>query len=320
MAEITQTNIIPIEDFTRQVETGLFVLSGAESGLQVIDCGDVRPLTDASERHRSDTHGGEVVPGRYFGGSLGLGMSALIAVASQADERFMQDFAAEYGPEAFATFAVDLSRRAQEERDGLEINLHSAEANEGNDAGLDLDQPPEVPLGCKFAVYAGSVLMLAGGERAFAEARTVMELTGQELPLEEAREGARLLGKHLPSAFSVGRDALRHAASHNHGHMPHAVLKGDAVANDKTALVIDMAGYRSSARRRAEAGQPRYHHTPDIASRELPSLLPEYRLDEGLVAAGSLLLGTATREALSGPDTPQALRMEVIPHEYALAA
>jgi hypothetical protein len=104
------------------------------------------------------------------------------------------------------------------------------------------------------------------------------------------------------------------------GHLPHTILKGDAVQNERTAMVIDMAGYRSNAARGVSAGLPRYHHTPGIAAGELPELLPEYKLDAALLEASGLLLGAATRETLSGPDSPGALRTEVIPHEYALTA
>lgn len=320
MPELTPVSAIPMENFAERVESGLLVPMGEGQGLKVVDCGDVRPLTEAAESQRRDIHGEEVVPGRYFGGSLGLGAATLITVAAQTGERFMDSFLDDYGPGVFAAFSADLSARAEAERDGLEFHLHSANGNEASETDVDLDQPPEIPLGCKFATYLGAVLMLAGDERALQEAEAVASITGRELPLDEAREGARILGKHLPPAFAVGRDALRHAAEHGRGHMPHTVLKGDAVANSKTAVVIDMADYRSSAARHLEAGLPRYHHTPGIAASELPGLLPEYRLDPGLLAASSLLLGTATREALSGPETPHELGMEVIPHEYALAA
>ncbi len=320
MSEVTLISAIPMEDFAERVESGLLVPMGAEEGLKIVDCGDVRPLTAAAEGERHDFHGGEVVPGRYFGGRLGLGAATLITVAAQTGERFMDNFLSDYGPEALATFSADLSARAESERNGLEFHLHSANGNEANDAEVDLDQPPEIPLGCKFATYLGAVLMLASGERALQEAEAIAAITGQELPLDEAREGARILGKHLPPAFSVGREALRYAADHGHGRSPHTILKGDAVANSKTAVVIDMADYRSSAGRHMEAGLPRYHHTPGIAVSELPGLLPEYKLEPGLLSASSLLLGTATREALSGPESPHELGVEVIPHEYSLAA
>jgi hypothetical protein len=162
--------------------------------------------------------------------------------------------------------------------------------------------------------------MNAGGERSTQEARVVAGLIGRELPVEEAQEAARILGAYLPPSFSVGRDAVRHAHDHMDGHLPHTILKGDAVQNERTAMVIDMAGYRSNAARGVSAGLPRYHHTPGIAAGELPELLPEYKLDAALLEASGLLLGAATRETLSGPDSPGALRTEVIPHEYALTA
>lgn len=322
MLAVAETNVIPLDDFAQRKSDGLVVPLHAGTGLQVVDCGDRRELTQDAAAMRAAAYGSEVVPGRYFGGPSGLAVTGLIALAAQTGEATIANFVEQYSPEAFTDFAVDLSNRAYMQKDGLEIHHHSAAPNEGNDSELAAasDEEHEHPLGCKFLLLAGYILGKSTRDLAFESSKRVGSLAGHEMPLEEVREGAQILSRYFPATFAISRGMLHRSMATNPGHAPVTILEDSPVANSQTAVVIDLAGYRAHPARHAKAGIPRYHHTPGIAAELIPSLLPEYNLDPKLLEAAGALIGSATRDALSGEATPQDLKVEVIPPEYAAAA
>jgi hypothetical protein len=151
------------------------------------------------------------------------------------------------------------------------------------------------------------------------EAEQIQAEVGTNLPLEAAVEGLRILQRNIPKKFGIHRGALHHAQTRSGRILPIAMHEGHHAPNDQTALVIDMAGWRSNANKHNEAKLPRYHHSVHLAGDVLEKIFPEGNLDKELLAATSLLLATSTRFALSG-EQPDSLKVEVIPPEYAQAA
>lgn len=322
MIEVVETNVIPLDEFAHRKASGLVVPMSADEGLRVVDCGDVRGLAKGTRDLRVETHGSDVVPGRLFGSPSGLAMISLVALAAQIGEAPITEFVKEYGTEAFTDFAADLSSRAYQQNDGLEMHHHSAVPNEGNETKLATvsdQEHDDGPLGCKFLLFAGYILGKATEDMALQGSKRVGEVAGHSMPLDEAREGARILSQHFPATYAISRQMLSHTLA-KHPEQGVTILKDAPVANRQTAVVVDLAGYRAHAERHVQAGVPRYHHTPGIATELIPNLLPEYRLDPKLLEAAGTLIGSATRDALSGESTPHDLKVEVIPPEYAAAA
>ncbi len=321
MAELPHLYVISGEDLSQRQEQRLITPLHADEGLRVVDCGDWRPLTPESAQQRSEDHGQDVMSGRYFGAVSGLALSGLVVLASQTGEKFMSDFFKEYSPEAMVDFAADLSDRAHNTGGGLDLTYHSAEPNEGNAIEIGHDHSDHGnPLGCKFLALMGHVLDTSARQATLEESAEVAGRVGIDLPLEEVRQGVQILRRHMPQDFTIPRSALRQAVYESSRHTPVAILEDSQPPTGQTAMVYDLGGYRSDARAHAKAGLPRYHHTPHIAAELLPSLLPEYNFDKSLLTASALLIGSATRFALSGEQTPQALKAEIIPPGYAATA
>jgi hypothetical protein len=319
MIEPFPLQVIPVDEFERRTAGGLLLPLNAGDGLRIVDCGDHRHLTPGAARQRTQNHGQEVVSGRYLGAASGMAATMLITLAAQAGERAIEEFVNEYSPEAFADLAADISRRIHSERDKLEVVQHSSATAEGHETDMSPDND-EGPVGCKFATYLGMIIDRSHNQTAVNEALEVASETGQTLPIEEVREGARIVSMYLPPSFTVARGALRKARAHAPDRVQFVVLQDSDVPLEQTAMVYDLAGYRSSAKRHADAGIPRFQQTPEIAVDLLSGLMPEFELDRRLLAASGLLLGTASREVISGPDTPHRLRAEIIPPEYRVAA
>lgn len=315
MHETTPIHIISQDEVSDKVAAGLLVPINSEENVNVIDCGDHRPLTIESAQQRQEQFGREVVPARYFGGAYGLALTTIAVLATQADEREIKGFLGGINAESFTDFAADLTNRAKLFKN-IEVNQHSAAANEGNPLHIaDDHRSRESPLGCALAHNIGRILHKASEPIALQDSLAISSECGLDLPVEALSAGANVLAKHVPKTLSMHRGALHHAITKSEHYTPIAILEDSAASknSDELAVVIDLASYRS------KPGVSRYHHTPDIASKHLPELFPEFELDEQLVAASGLLIGAATRAVLSGEETPHALPLEVIPSEYAAA-
>lgn len=315
MSEIAPISIISEDALLEKVESGLLVPLGANENLQLVDCGDRRPLTTESLQQRRENMGREIVPTRYLGGASGLTLTAITAFASQAGEQGARGFLGGINAETFTDFAADLTNRAKRQK-GIDIHQHSADSNEGNPLHIAHDHKDrESPLGCALAANIGAIAHKATEPGILLDAQAIACEAGLSFPLREAQEGVQVLADHVPKALSIHRGALHHAITKSKYHTPIAILKDVATTpdHDDLAVVIDFAQYRS------QADGSKYHHTPAIASEQLPELLPEFAIDKELMAASALLVGAATRAVLSGEDTPNALPVELIPAEYAAA-
>jgi hypothetical protein len=285
------------------------------SGLQVVDCGDERPLTDGYNELRIAGYGGDVHPGRFYGAASGVALSALVTIAAQNGEGAVRAFVNEFSAEGFTDFAANMSDRAAK-RAGVELNQHSADGNEQNDLTLGDHKSCDKGLGCAFAASLGVVLHGSDQQWVVSEARRIEAETGVELPLTAAVEGLQILQRNIPEEFGIHRGALHHAQTRSGRVLPIAMHEGQHAPNEKTAVVIDMAGWRSSANAHSRLGIPRYHHTVNLAGDLLADIFPEGRLDREVTAAASLLLAASTRLALSG-EQKDSLEIEVIPAELA---
>lgn len=318
MKSTTEITILPQNTVLERQEQGLWVPTREGRGLQVVDCSDDRPLTDAYYAQRTTSYGVEIYPGRYFGAASGVALAGLVAFAAEHGERAVKDFVTEFSAEAFTDFAADLSDRAMK-RGHIELNQHSAEGNEENDLHLANHTQCENGLGCAFAALMGKLLHGTGNAWEQDEADRVNSELGATLELTAAKEGLAIMQRYIPEDFGIHRGALHHAQTRSPKFLPLAMHKGHHADPADTAVVIDLAGYRSNANRHTAAGVPRYHHTPSMADTVLRSAMPEMKLDPKIIQAAGVLLGCATRKALSGED-PASLKIELIPEEYSSAA
>ncbi len=316
----TPIEVITFEAVHERVSNGLMAPLNEGPGLQVVDCGDDRSLTVDYYQQRSQRFDHEVSPGRYFGAASGLAIASLITFAAEHGDRAVKQFVHDYTPEGFVDYASDLSDRAHHLAVGIDLNQHSSDQKEGNPTELADHKQCENPLDCKFATALGAVLFGANSEWVVDEASRVLSITGSNLPLQEAAEGIAVMQRHVPEDFGIHRGALHFVQTRTSRYTPIAIHEGVHAPNHEAALVIDLAGYRSNANAHNQRGLYRYQHTPQITTEVLPRLMPELKLDPRLLQAASLLLGHSTRLALSGQQTPDALRLEVIPADYTAAA
>jgi hypothetical protein len=318
MNTLSHITILDQADVEQRTQEGLWVPMNAGSGLQEVDCGDERSLTKENYQQRNNEYGEIVYPGRHFGGVAGIGNAALIALAVEQGEESLKRFVREFSPEGLVDFLATISDTADKQLK-IKLNHHSAAGNEMNPLTLGDHKELNTDLGCKFEAAFGAVNALATTKFTELEARHIAEASIRSLrdQLDAAVEGARVVARLIAPEFGIGRGAIHHAQTRSNKAVPVTILEGDHAANPNTAVVIDLAGYRSNANLHVEAGTPRYHHTPQIAEL-FNELIPETKTDPNLLRAASLLLATSTRYALSGGDTsPTALRIEVVPPELA---
>ena len=312
--EVLEQNVV-----WERTEQGLMSPMEQGFGLRIVDCGDDRGLTPDYYAKRVEFLGSDVNPGRYYGAASGVAIAALITFAAEYGDKAVTRFVGDYSSEGFVDFASNLSDRAHRQH-RVELNQHSSAHKEQNATELGNHKTVEDPLDCKFATALGAVLLGANKEWQISEAKNILIETGTDLPIAAAAEGITILQQHIPENFGIHRGALHHAQTRSGRHTPVAIHKGHHAANDQAALVVDLAGYRSNANRHNERQLYRYHHTPGLASELLPKLMPEIKLDPIILEATGLLLATSTRLALSGAETPAALKIEVIPAEYSQVA
>lgn len=305
---------------SERAEAGLWTPLHAGEGLRVVDCSDDRSLTEENYQQRVEQFQTEVSPGRYFGAASGLAIASLSAFATEHGEAAVLSFVDDYSPEGFVDYAANLSDRAYRSSQKIELNQHSDNNKEGTVLGLGDHKICEDPLGCAFAIKLGTVLLLSTQKEQVDEAKAIAAINGAPLPIDEAVEGLTIMMDQIPVDFGIHRGALHYAQTRTQRHTPIAIVKGHHAPNDEAAVVFDMAGYRSNANRHNAVGIHRYHHTPSLATELMPTIVPEIKFDPDVLSATGLLLGTATRRALSGENTPTALRVEVLPSDYALRA
>jgi hypothetical protein len=333
-------------DFSRRKEAGLLIPFHAGNGIRVVDCGDDRPLTaefesmiravdfsspinpdlfhidvDAYKTQGLIAFGTKKSPGRIFGGVDGLAITVLAHIVSSVGIKELSHFMRTYTVEGLVDFAADLSDRASklDPDNRMILNHHSAHGNEGNPKKIN-NRSCDDPVGCAFAHSIGKLLHSANLEFVVNEAELVTQAVGSELPINEAVSCIRGLKEVLPENLSIHRGAILHAQKIQGKFVPVAMHEGLHTPNDQTALVIDMAGYKANARRAVNEFLPRYHHSITLPQEILPKVMPEAEFDPNLLQAISLLLALATRRALSGESTPNDLRIEIIPPEFAKAA
>lgn len=317
-----ETSILVLEPTIVNDRMSLGLMSPLESGhgLELVDCSDDRDLTEDCLSERFEKFGREITPGRFYGGASGIAISGLITFAAEHGDRAVFELVRDYSPEAFVDFASDLSDRAFSLDHRIVINQHSDNGKEKNPITLGHKHDCHEDLGCAFATNLGFLLHSAGLDDQLDESGRILSEVGSSLPLDEAREGIDILAKHIPESFGVKRETLRFAREKRGLYAPVAIHAGHHAPNEEAAVVVDLAGYRSNVNRHNEAGLARYHHTPDLAAEILSKVMPEIKFNPELLAAGGLLLGVATRRALSGEATPHSLGIEVIPPELKLVA
>ncbi len=316
----TPIDVLERETVDFRAASGLIIPMHESRGLRIVDCADDRGLTADYYSIRTDYFQEEVSPGRYFGAASGVALAALITIAAERGDAAMQQFVNDFRPEGFVDFASNLSDRANKLSKNVQLNQHSDDSKESSKVELADHKECENPLGCAFAHKMGAILLGANQSWQVTEARNILTETGSNLPIESAIEGITIMQRHINPDFSIHRGALHYSQTKTPRHTPVAIHEGHHAANEKTALVIDMAGYRSNANRHNNIGLPRYHQTLDIPVELMPNLMPEIKLNPSILKAAGLLLATSTRLALSGANTPGALRIEVIPADYKRAA
>ncbi len=318
----SETNILVLEPTVVNDRTYLGLMTPLQSGhgLEVVDCSDDRSLTRDYLNERLEKFGHDVSPGRFYGGASGIAISGIIAFAAEHGDQAVSSLIRDYSPEAFVDFAADLSNRAATLDQKIVINQHSDDGKEKNPVTLGKKHDCHEDLGCAFATNLGFILRSAGLGNSLDESNRILSRVGTTLPLEEAQEGIDILSRHIPEDFGVKRETLRFAREKRGLYTPVAIHQGHHAPNEKAAVVIDLAGFRSNVNRHNDVGLARYHHTPDLASEVLNKIMPEIKFDPELLAASGLLLGSATRRALSGEAKPYSLSIEVIPPELRQVA
>lgn len=313
MSEFAHLDVIPDQILTERRESGLLVpfQGGEVASLQVIDCGDVRPLTDAVAEERRSIYG-DVVPARYFGGKTGLATTAMATIMTEHGSLAVTELIDHYGSDAIATFAADLGDRANNVPGMPAMHDHSDTVSEGNSRKLAHEHNKDDPLGCKFATFLGIVVMNSASPEALEETKRIRSITGEDLPIESVHESLVELTNIIPADTSISRAAMHRNVHQRGGHF--AVLEHVEIPSEQVGVVIDLAGYRSDARRHLESGNPRFHHSVGVAELLRP-LLPEMDLDPKVLRASGLLIGVGTRMTL--PNRPKA---ELIPAEMSAAA
>lgn len=319
MLEQTPISIVNFAEFQERRERRYLENLHAGPGLEAIDCADDRNLTAAMYRQRAERFNHHVIPGRVFGAASGYALGTLITLAAQLDEKQLAGFVRDYSAEAFVDFAADISDRAHNKL-GQDLVQHSGELNEQDPLHISDSKELVNPLGCAFALNAGLVAINCGRQDVTAEAERVQATAGITKPLQSVQRGAQILANYLPEGFGVHRGALVHAVKKSPLYTPTAIVSGPHAPNIEAAVDYDFAGVRSDAAAHNTAGIHRYHHTPLLIAEQVPKLLPEFKLDPDLLYAAGILMGAATRYALSGPERPHDLRVGVIPQEYANVA
>lgn len=303
-----------------RVEQGLLIPMNLGAGLRLVDCGDDRPITKEHYEMRVEQFGLDPAPGRYYGASSGIAVAAMIGFAAEYGDAALSNFVRSFSAEGFVDFASNLSDRANRLPITVELNQHSDDTKEGGPIGLCDHKTSSDPLGCAFATKLGLVVAGANQPAQLEQSRIMTSEAGLVLPLEAAADGIAIVQRHLPEHFGIHRGALHHAQTRSSMHTPIAIHRGPHAPNEQVSLVMDLAGYRSNAYKHVEKGMPTYHHTPDLAPQLLEQIMPEINLDPTILRAAGVLLGESTRRALSGPNTPGAIRIEVIPPEFSVAA
>lgn len=295
-------------------ELGLLVPMDVEPGLQIIDCGDDRPLTFEYWQTRRKQYGNDVVPGRYFGTVNGIALTGLIELASSMGGQGIKDYLEQY-PEGFVGFAADLSQRASDlEENPIEAGTHSADGNEQNPHGLTEKDTSEcqAALGCAFAAHLGVILcnsMASDQKREAIHISQYCDISSVNIGM--AIDGIRALCEAIPKDYGVSRQAVK-SASERYKTPPTVMHAGSHADNQSNRLTLDFGGFRSDATTAFNNNLARYHHTPSLAPTVLSRTMSEFSESEpnDLIAA-SLLLAVSTRRALS-PNDPDALKVEII--------
>lgn len=312
MAE-TQVTILNEHTISERIQTGLITPYEDVSVLNYLDCGDDRGLTTPMAANRRERHD-DVMPGRLFGAACGLGIASLTSLVVSEGESSLKQFGRRISAETLADIGADIADKGHS-LFGMDINQHSADGNEGSDSCFAEPKRVKGPLGCKYADAIGAVVQLAGSKEVVSEAHRINRLSGAGLDIGKTAEAFAVLGRRIQPSTSIHRGAVRFAVSKAGLYAPQTLVAGQHADNEITKVVFDMDGYASDAQAHIDADMPRYHHTPRLAADILPTIFPSFA-EPGPVSAASLVLGAATRRALSGTE-PHALGIEIIPATQA---
>lgn len=313
MIEHTPITIVSEVESDIRYDLGVYVPMNEGAGLQIVDCGDKRGITQSIADFRRMQYGEDISPGRVFGGAWG---AAFAMIAARATKLSQQELRSEFGylnPEAIVDLAVDTADRAIAHN--ISLTLHSDTANEQHAMTItDSDNP----IGCAGLRYASLISECSGNELAFSDATAITDTLGIDLPLKDAQGGITAMNG-IMTGKEVHRGALRHALKRLPNRLSVAILEGRLGSNSQAKMTIDLAGVRSDGRRSLFNGLERYVHTPAIVANLVPRLDPaeHAKTDFGLLMATSLLHAMGVRQVLSGDANPRALRLEVMPMEYA---
>lgn len=318
VSTMAETNITLLDQTSvdQRVEAGLMRPYDSLEEINYTDCGDDRSLTDPILERRIDQHGADILPVRLYGAATGLAAATLACLVMSNGEASLKQFKRTINAETLADLAADIADKGYQQF-GIDINQHSAVANEANETGLAGPGEVSGSVGCAYANLIGGVILSATSEHVLREGERIDRLAGTQLDLGEARAALQVVSQHVDPATSIHRGALRYAAARSGLHVPQAMVAGDHANNSEVQVVFDMHGYASDAQAHIKAGLPRYHHTPPVAGALLPELFPSYA-DSQAATASSVLLGSATRFALSGAK-PHELAIEVIPSDRQAA-
>jgi hypothetical protein len=307
--------VLPPTEFQRRVELDAYK---PLTGVKVVDCADVRPLTPLSEIQRRaelGVFGQSPLPGRFLGAAVGLAVVDLMAACAERGPTAAEPLHDGHVTEALVDHSVALGRKAAQ-KSGVWLTIHSSEGNEGSPVGITDHHECAKPLGCALCNYCGAVLETAAhNPQALADANEMEALAGEPSSnggfLAAAVHGAQVLSQVIGPNTFVRRGDVDYAIKHSPGEVHTPILAGTQGPLEAAMLTIDFAGIRAGALLLIQAGVPRYHHTIQLATRfNSGTSSPE------MYSAAALLMASATRLVLSGEDTPDALAAEVVPANY----
>ena len=112
MSENAPISFLSKEAVQARVEAGLIVAMDAGPGLQEVDCADKRPVTEAVKIARYSGYGEHIIPGRFLGGSVGVGAITFAAIGAQDGYEELRSVRKELDVDPVAEMAAEISTNA----------------------------------------------------------------------------------------------------------------------------------------------------------------------------------------------------------------
>jgi hypothetical protein len=258
----------------------------------LLGCGDDRNATEESaEKLAQENTAEKDAVLRYYGGLYGLTRIFGVTMATQ----FGADSLKAYNGD-LNKLALDVKNRVEATSDIKLVN-HSAEANEGNAADLDMDS--ENGLGCAYCALIGGVCSLcAPGTDLSALARNEqVELFGDSSLAEPVEKGNAVF---LDTFLDGSADSSLSREDFSAVGAPVSILSG-AHAKAKDVVVVQNfhPGKVSSPKAANEAGVPFYNNDITAVAEALIKAFPELHLNPRIMFAAMDLDVRAVRHALA---------------------